>query len=439
MNKPLKKQIPRVDPSTLLWTGPADTLQARTRRAAGAAEDSPDDGGSRPYALGRSSVQPFGASVSNEPAAPGTTASKNARGDFYPSGETMKPKQFLGRDMTEALRAVRNSLGPDALILQSRSVAGEHGAGVEVIAMNEESKEIRRQPPARQEPAGALQTAGALEDVREDIAEVRSLLRWLLPTIAGKGVVEKLLDQGLSPEIIARLAREMDKSDQTDERERMFGALARLLPCGGDLEHDKEKQGRAVLVGPTGVGKTTSLIKLTVRLAGQQERRVGWISLESRRSVGGDLLANYCGILGVPYRAAEDRDSLARAFSELSECDWVLVDTPGMSPRDEEGLEELADALEAVPDLKRILLLSATTNGRDMAAWVERYRKLGFDSLTFTKIDECRYFGPLINTAIDCGRPLSYVTVGQDLVNDLQTSRPDLLSSLLLTGWSNDD
>ncbi len=345
----------------------------------------------------------------------------------------MKPKQFLGRDMTEALRAVRNSLGPDALILQSRSVAGEHGAGVEVIAMNEEAEEIGRQPPVRQEPAGAL------EGVREDIAEVRSLLRWLLPSIAGKGVVEKLLDQGLSPEIIARLAREMEKSDRTDERERMFTALARLLPCGGDLERGEEEQGRAVLVGPTGVGKTTSLIKLTVRLAGQQERRVGWISLESRRSVGADLLASYCGILGVPYRAAEDRQTLARAFEELSECDWVLVDTPGTNPRDEEALDELADALEAVPDLKRMLLLSATTNGRDMADWVERYRKLGFDSLTFTKIDECRYFGPLINTAIDCGRPLSYVTVGQDMVNDLQPSRPDLLASLLLTGWSNDD
>ena len=267
----------------------------------------------------------------------------------------------------------------------------------------------------------------------------RPLLRWLLPSIAGKGVVEKLLDQGLSPEVITRLARAMEKSNHPDERERLFAALASLLPCGGDLALENEKRGRVALIGPTGVGKTTSLIKLTVRLAGQQERRVGWITLESRRAVGADLLASYCGILGVPYRAAEDRASLARALEELSECDWVLIDTPGLNPRDEEGLEDLADALDAAPDLTRMLWLSAATNDRDMADWLERYRKFGFDSIAFTKIDECRYFGPLINAAIASGGPLSYVTVGQDMVNDLQPSTPDLLASLLLTGWSNDD
>ena len=84
-------------------------------------------------------------------------------------------------------------------------------------------------------------------------------------------------------------------------------------------------------------------------------------------------------------------------------------------------------------------MLFRSTNDPDMADWLERYRKFGFDSLGFTKIDECRYFGPLINAAIASGRPLSYVTVGQDMVNDLQPSRPDLLASLLLTGWGNDD
>jgi len=344
----------------------------------------------------------------------------------------MKPKQFLGKDMTEALRAVRESLGPDALILQSRSLSDDQG--VEVIAMHEETAERRPIELTRK----SVQAAGDLDEVRHEIAEVRSLLKWLLPSIAGKGLVENLLDQGLAPEVITRLAREMEKSQQKSDRERLFTAIARLIPFAGELSRSEAQQGRAALIGPSGAGKTTSLIKLTVRLA-REGARVGWINLESRRMVGADLLASYCGILAVPYRAAYDLETLTRAVAELSDCDWILIDTPGLSPRDAEGLDEVSGALGAIPNLHRMLFLSAATNGRDMAAWVEIYKALGFDAMAFTKIDECGHFGPMINTAVSAGRPLSYVTLGQDLVNDIQLGRPDLLASLLLSGWDNDD
>jgi flagellar biosynthesis protein FlhF len=337
--------------------------------------------------------------------------------------------------MTEALSAVRKSLGPDALILESRSVASGSGIGVEVTAMNEEADEIRRGAPIAKPEIPA---SGSLKDVQEGIAEVRALLHWVLPGVAKKGVAEKLLDQGLSSEVIARLARTMEGMEAKDDRERIFAALSRLIPCVEETQPKAGQQQRLALVGPTGVGKTTSIIKLTVRLA-QQARRVGWISLESGRSVGADLLASYCGILDVPYRAAHDQESLAQACDQLSSPDFVLVDTPGFSPRDETGMNELAESLDAISDLKRMLLLSAATNGRDMADWVEVYRKVGLDSLVFTKLDECRYFGPLVNAAVGSGLPLSYVTGGQDLVNDLQVGRADVLANLILTGWSNDD
>jgi flagellar biosynthesis protein FlhF len=339
--------------------------------------------------------------------------------------------------MSEALSAVRKSLGPDAFILESRSVASGNGDGVEVTAMNEEADEVGGAARAERaiEPTAA---SGPLKDVQEGIAEVRALLRWILPGVAQKGVAEKLLDQGLAPEIIARLAREMEGVEAADDRERIFTALTRLITCAEEVQPKAGKQQRLALVGPTGVGKTTAVIKLTVRLL-QKARRVGWINLESGRAVGADLLASYCGLLDVPYRAAHDQETLARAFEQLSSADSILVDTPGFSPRDGAGMDDLAEALDAVPDLKRMLLLGAATNGRDMADWVEVYRKIGLDSLVFTKIDECRYFGPLVNTAVGSGLPLSYVTGGQDLVNDLQAGRPELLAKLILTGWSYDD
>jgi flagellar biosynthesis protein FlhF len=337
--------------------------------------------------------------------------------------------------MTEALSAVRKSLGPDALILQSRSVASGAGAGVEVTAMNDETDASGGAPRAAAPPA---ETDGALKQVQDGIAEVRALLRWILPGVARKGVAEKLLDQGLSPEVIARVAREMEGLEAKNDRERIFTALSLLIPCAEEIQPKAGKQQRLALVGPTGVGKTTAVIKLTVRLL-QKARRVGWIGLESGRAVGADLLASYCGILDVPYRAAHDQETLARAVEQLSIADFVLVDTPGFNPRDDVRMAELAESLDAVADLQRMLLLGAATDGRDMADWLEVYRKIGLDSLVFTKLDECRYFGPLVNIAAGAGLPLAYVTGGQDLVNDLQAGRPELLANLILTGWSDDD
>jgi len=343
--------------------------------------------------------------------------------------------------MSEALSAVRKSLGPDALILESRSVQAGGGMGVEVTAMNDEA-DVGRGAAVNRESGESENRresdAGPLKEVQDGIAEVRALLRWVLPGVARKGLAEKLLDQGLSPEVIARLAREMEGMEDKDDRACIFAALARLIPCAEEPPPKAGKQQRLALVGPTGVGKTTGVIKLTVRLA-QKGRRVGWIGLESGRTVGADLLASYCGILDVPYRAAHDRESLEQALAQLASADSVLLDTPGFSPRDEGGVEELAESLDAVSDLKRMLLLGATTNGRDMADWVEVYRKVGLDALVFTKVDECRYFGPLINTAVGSGLPLAYVTGGQDLVNDLQVGRAELLANLILSGWSNDD
>jgi flagellar biosynthesis GTPase FlhF len=95
--------------------------------------------------------------------------------------------------------------------------------------------------------------------------------------------------------------------------------------------------------------------------------------------------------------------------------------------------------LQGLPGLRRALLLSASTNGTDMAAWVKKYQCLGFDSLFFTKLDECRHFGPLLNTALGAGYPLSYVTLGQNMAGDLEAARAEVLTSLLLTGSENND
>jgi flagellar biosynthesis protein FlhF len=353
--------------------------------------------------------------------------------------------------MASALRAVRGSLGPDALILETRPVLEQNGGGIEILALSESPQdgsalrssirptawplERRATPVATEETWPAPATASPA--IHEELAALRSMLSWLAPDLNHKNrILKSLVAQGLSPEIMTRLSEAIHGAEGADERERTYQALTRLVPTGGQIP---DAVDRLALVGPTGAGKTSSIIKLTVYETQRLQRRIGWLNLDHRRIAGGDPLALYASILGARYETAANTKEAKRAWQRLADCDLILVDTPGVTPRDEKGNRDLGRLLQALPGLRRALLLTASTNGADMAAWIKRYQCLGFDSLFFTKLDECRHFGPLLNTALGAGCPLSYITLGQNMAGDLETARAEVLTSLLLTGGDNDD
>ncbi|HTN70086.1 MAG TPA: hypothetical protein VMO00_03265 [Methylomirabilota bacterium] len=347
----------------------------------------------------------------------------------------MNPRCFWGKDMTAALRAVRNSFGPDALIIETKNVPDGSGGGIEVMALGEgpEVEEPKERPTSAPQP---LRSA-PIEEVRDEIAALRSMLCWLAPKLNHNSeIVKSLIAQGLNPEIIARISDVMQQGDGTDDREKMYHAFRCLLTSGGQIQ---DAVDRVALLGPTGVGKTTSMIKLTVFENQRLHRRIGWVNTDHRSLSGGDPLPLYASILGVSYETAENGKDLKRAFDRLIDCDLILVDTPGVNPRDERGMKDMARLLHGLPDLRLILLCSAATNSADMADWVQAYDRLGLSSLFFTKLDECRHFGPLINTAIGSGYPLSYITLGQNLAGDLEIAKPEVLTSLLLTGGDPHD
>lgn len=380
--------------------------------------------------------------------------------------------------MAAALRAVRASLGADALILESRELGEESGGGVEITAVGESrvvaapvrsaalplaslapqavlvsgatprnepapvsvfESEPQRQPPWQPPPVKqpAAPPAAQSESVREEIAALRSLIYWLAPNLnQNNQMLQALVRQGLSPENITRLSKKMQEVTGADEREKLMRALIELIPSGGRIE---DAVDHIALIGPSGVGKTTNLVKLTVFENQRLQRKIGWINTDQRRLAGGDPLALYASILGVRYETAESNKELRRAFERLSSCDLVLVDTPGVNPRDEGAMKNLARLLHTLPQVRRMLVCSAATNGADLADWIKRYGRLGLNSLFFTKLDECRYLGPLINTALSAGHPLSYITLGQNLAGDLENATPEVLTSLLLTGSEDDD
>jgi flagellar biosynthesis protein FlhF len=369
----------------------------------------------------------------------------------------MEAREFWGRDMNEALQAVRESLGADALILETLSVpsaeGAERGERIKVTAMpthEEKNAKTASLPPDREktaplpfEPgrqARSSRNAGSADlevrgwrEVSAQLRELRTLFHWLLPGMKQSNVFGELAAQDLPPELVLRLLQET-AGDEGDERALVRRAALRLVSTGGDVETASDSRTCLALIGPPGAGKTSALVKLTVRLMQQRDRRIGWVNIDNQRITGVEELTVYAGILGVPSEVADSADGLARAIERLSHCNLILIDTPGVCPRDNARLSELAGVLQdqALAGVRRTLVLSAATNWRDLASWTQRYNRIGYDSLLFSMIDACGSFGALFNTVVSCGRPLSYLATSASVTQGITVATPESVVELLL-------
>jgi flagellar biosynthesis protein FlhF len=177
---------------------------------------------------------------------------------------------------------------------------------------------------------------------------------------------------------------------------------------------------RVVLfLGPTGVGKTTSIAKLAARLALREKKKVVLVSLDGYRIGAVEQLRSYAALIGVPFRFVNNPSALKPAIAEQEQKDFVLIDTAGHSPKDVASIEELVRIGDAAPDMERHLVLSATSKACDLQQLVERYEPCRVDRLLFTKLDETATLGPILNELVHSQKPMSYYTDGQRVPEDL--------------------
>ncbi len=346
----------------------------------------------------------------------------------------MKHKQFWGKDMGEALRAVRSALGADAMISETKNLSKDLGGGVEITALA--NGELPDSTEVAERPTIAKAQRSPMDELREELALLKSMLGWLAPNMSQQNkMIESLVTHGVTPENISKLLHAVANAPAGDRQESWRHALATSLPPVTELRASGE---RLVLVGPSGMGKTSALIKLTLAQTQQRACHVGWVSMDERRLNFSDMLMAYAGILNIRFESASNRGELKIALDRLADCDLVLIDTPGTNPRNRDEIAKLTKSLHGLADLRCVMVLSAVTNCADLIDWVDSYRTLPLHSLLFTKLDECRYLGPILNTALSAAVPLSFITFGQSFTDDLARATPDVLASLLFTGVVHD-
>ena len=386
----------------------------------------------------------------------------------------MKVRTYRNESLQEGLEDIKRDLGGDALILNTRAVSERPKFGLfkkqawEITAALEEHRqkplttvEVQKssKPPlARHNASAALKApsppaavpattaaaaaVGAARDERMDeligeISELKRTFRSLSKVIPprsepGGGLYAELLSQGMdadfSDHLISTASR--GKPAPTELRERVRRLLADQLVITQPAELLAKTRIVSVFVGPTGVGKTTTIAKIAGHAALRMKKKVALISTDMFRIGGQEQLIRFGELLGVPTDGCADVSTLNDLIASLDDRDLVLIDTPGSSPSDVGRHSKLESMAEA--GAKVHLVISATTRSEDISKVVSRFRRFAATSVIFTKIDETDSTGSLAGELFRNELAVSYLTNGQRVPEDLLIASADELSRYVL-------
>lgn len=383
----------------------------------------------------------------------------------------MNVKRIVAKTSREAMRQLREVLGPDAVILSNRAVEG----GVEVLAMPADAiasiaPPVEETPPPQPEPSiaraapdmprarveaepavtfkrrlierVAVSSADSAEMTQSIIAELKAMRTRLETRIddlawrdlpgrdpAGAVLMRDMLGAGFSAALARELMDELPRDGSESEAQAwMRNTLMKRLSVMPNETGLLDDGGVFALMGPTGAGKTTTTAKLAARFVVRHGAdKLALLTTDSYRIGGHEQLRIYGKILGVTVHAVRDAADLRLALTELRNKHTVLIDTVGMSQRDQAVAEQVEMLCQAGRPIKRLLMLNATSHGDTLNEVVEAYRRRGLDGCILTKIDEAASLGPALDCAIRHGLAVHYLATGQRVPEDLHLANRQYL------------
>ncbi len=339
----------------------------------------------------------------------------------------MKLKRFVASDTRSAMQQIKAAFGPDAVILSSHHIEG----GVEIVAAVDFDESVittqaaiaTAEPPSQSEQH-VKHTP--LDDMRQEIMTLRGMLEAQLRGVVGTGdplqtvMLQKLLYLGVGPTSAASWSRTVTPGlNQHRAWQNILSYISEQIPV--QESRRIEEGGIYAFVGPTGVGKTTTLAKLAARFTLRfGADKLGLVTMDTYRIAAQEQLVLYGKILGVNVCMAQDEVSLSRVLRQLSDKKLILIDTAGMNPDDERVAQQMDVLSQHLQSISKVLVMPATSHYQVLIDAIRRYKANQVDQCIITKLDESKAIGGVLSAVIESGLEASYLTHGQRVPEDIK-------------------
>ena len=332
------------------------------------------------------------------------------------------PMMFLSEQERRAAEIIKE--------LQRRGADGPFRAMIDPISDN--ASHARKARTAAAPDANLLLTKrlDGIERLLADLGRRRTAGDELpagLQAICGR-LLEADVDEPIARELVETL-RSVPPDESLDV---LSQRIEDELDCSGPITVKRGSRRVVALVGPTGVGKTTTLAKLAANFCVHDRLSVGLVTADIHRIAAVDQLRTYAEIINLPMRVAATADEMRQALQELSSAEVILIDTAGRSPRDAGQMSELQSLLAAAEPDETHLVLSLTAGRKTLASAAGRFRPVSPTAVIATKLDEAEGAGPIIGLARDTRLPLSYLTTGQEVPDDIETAKATHIAGMIV-------
>lgn len=357
----------------------------------------------------------------------------------------MKIKKYYARNLQEGMHLVKKDLGMDALILSSRKVRQRGFKGFFLPRQIEIVAAIDNRVGYGSGNNGSTHLSS--RHLMDEISELKELVQKVaLRGAYGRGasgenesIVQwrsQLEKHDIDPTLIEELFDEvmLSLNGEVQINKEILGILLQKK-IAAKLKCVEEKAFRhQIFIGPTGVGKTTTLAKVAARYALFQGEKVGLVTIDHYRIGAVEQMRTYAEIVDLPLEVVMMPDDIERTKKRLASCDRILVDTAGRSTGNTMQLSEMANLISAFTPAEIFLVLSATTRWQDIRHIAESFKPLKYNRLIITKVDETKAAGAMLNAVYVTGLPLVYITDGQNVPDDLRIASDIDITGLIAGG-----
>lgn len=393
----------------------------------------------------------------------------------------MKIKKYVVNDMNEAMTRIRYELGADAIIISQRRVRKrgflglfskkslevtaaidnyskekKHNCNSEYKFNNEDNIEIIKKMIEKRNnnvkfdtdryketlvpkndkfqnksPKGNEneETNALMEEIRNLKNAVENIVKnQKLNEEENSSLMKFFKDMDLEKELIENILKKIGNlEDNKDEREKI------KIVIKDSINIKLNSIGKiTVLVGPTGVGKTTTIAKLAGKLALIDKKKVGLITIDTYRIGAVEQLKTYADIMNIPFKVVFSIKDMEKAIADLEYCDVILVDTTGRSSKNMMQISELRAFIEKIEEKSVHLVISASTKNKDIETIIKGYNVLEYENIIITKLDETSTYGSILTILDKAKKPISFITTGQDVPDDIKEANKEEIAKIIL-------